>query len=247
MGFFKDAISSISGGMSGIIGSGLGTLGGLISNDASAEQAHKNREFQRAMSNTAYQRAAKDMEKAGLNRILAVGSPASTPGGAMAQVQNLAESAKSGATSALAVRSANAALKRQEASAGVLDVQRKLDEDMLKLYNDSPEFKKAVLSGRLAKEANVPGWFASSIGGISSAWKKVKNWSTKSFENFGERNSARQYRKMNENVKKALDEIQRNGETTLSGVRLYKDERGRLRFDVEPRDPNWKDKLPVIE
>lgn len=49
-----------------------------------AKQAEYNRAFQREMSNTAYQRAARDMEQAGLNRILALGSPASTPGGAMA-------------------------------------------------------------------------------------------------------------------------------------------------------------------
>ena len=34
--------------------------------------------WQTQMSSTAYQRAAKDLEKAGLNRILAIGNPAST-------------------------------------------------------------------------------------------------------------------------------------------------------------------------
>jgi len=40
------------------------------------------------MSSTAYQRAAVDLDKAGLNRILALGSPASSPGGSTAVMQN---------------------------------------------------------------------------------------------------------------------------------------------------------------
>lgn len=72
---------------------GIKTVGGLLgnqlSNRASAKQAKLNREFQERMSNTAYQRAADDLEAAGLNRILALGSPASTPGGAMGQTFDL--------------------------------------------------------------------------------------------------------------------------------------------------------------
>lgn len=43
--------------------------------------------WQEQMSNTAYQRAAKDLESAGLNRVLALGNSATTPGaGGAAQV-----------------------------------------------------------------------------------------------------------------------------------------------------------------
>lgn len=48
------------------------------------QEARENREWQERMSNTQYQRAAKDLEAAGLNRIIALGSPASTPSGSAA-------------------------------------------------------------------------------------------------------------------------------------------------------------------
>lgn len=49
-----------------------------------ATEAQKQRDWATNMSNTAFQRAAKDLQAAGLNRILALGSPAATPGGAAA-------------------------------------------------------------------------------------------------------------------------------------------------------------------
>lgn len=53
-----------------------------------AAEAEKNRLFQSDMSGTAYQRAADDLEAAGLNRMLALGNPASSPAGATASIDN---------------------------------------------------------------------------------------------------------------------------------------------------------------
>lgn len=69
------------GMVSGIAGDLLGALGGGA---FSAREAAKNREWQEKMASTQYQRAAKDLEAAGLNRILGIGSPASAGTGAQA-------------------------------------------------------------------------------------------------------------------------------------------------------------------
>lgn len=50
-------------------------------------EAQKQRDWQTDMSNTAYQRAADDLEAAGLNRILALGQGAATPSGAQASIE----------------------------------------------------------------------------------------------------------------------------------------------------------------
>jgi len=81
------ASAGIGGGAS-IIGGLLGMGGQKSANAANLQIARENRAWQEKMSNTANQRAAADLEAAGLNRILAMGKPASTPSGNIATMQN---------------------------------------------------------------------------------------------------------------------------------------------------------------
>jgi len=81
--------------LGGLIGAGASLLGSVFSakkqketNAANIQQAENQMAFQERMSSTAHQREVEDLRKAGLNPILSANHGASTPGGAMATLEN---------------------------------------------------------------------------------------------------------------------------------------------------------------
>lgn len=100
--------SGSSGGAGSSIDLG-GLLGGLFSakgqsdaNQANAAEAKRNRDFQREMSDTSYQRGMLDMRKAGLNPMLAFSmGGASSPIGSMPVHKNIFQGAAGDLTSGI--------------------------------------------------------------------------------------------------------------------------------------------------
>ena len=109
---------------------GAGLLGAKGQRDANRQNLQIAREqmaFQERMSSTAYQRATKDLEKSGLNRILALGSPASSPGGASAVMQSEEGAGIQAAVSGLGLKRMSNEIKNIKA-----DTQNKLADQLVK-------------------------------------------------------------------------------------------------------------------
>ena len=84
-----------------VLGFGIpGAIGGAIQSGLNYKMMKDQQKFQREMRETAYQTAARDLEKAGLNRILALGSPAAQPSTGMAAMPNIMEGMSSNAIQA---------------------------------------------------------------------------------------------------------------------------------------------------
>jgi flagellar biosynthesis GTPase FlhF len=196
----------ISAGLGSVIGAGIGAagdvIGGLIgssgqqaANRMNYRIAQENRDFQERMSSTAYQRAAADMEAAGLNRILALGKPASSPSGSLAVMQNA--KAALGESTARAFNKANMAaelaLKRAQTENVWTDTSKKRAEANLTQSQDALSQLQAMMAtntmdlqeiDKILKNLDIPEREA-----VADMWKKMQSGNFdegfKGFQAFG--------------------------------------------------------------
>lgn len=127
---FRWVVPRVRAELLGELVSGIfGFIGGERQNKASKEIASDQVEFQREMSNTAYQRAVQDLSKAGLNPMLAYQrGGASTPAGASAPV---VDSIGAGMSSAMGVAMNRAAVEKVRAEADQVKANTALIEAQL--------------------------------------------------------------------------------------------------------------------
>lgn len=146
---FGNSATSILGSSSGFpwgsaISAGLGFLGQRETNEANTAMSEKQMDFQREMSNTAYTRAARDLDNAGLNRILAIGSPASTPGGSMPVLGNPMTAAANSATGM-----SQAIATEQKLSA---EIENIIQDTALKMANVELSGEQATQASKMTEQ-----------------------------------------------------------------------------------------------
>lgn len=164
-----------------VIGGLFGKSGQSSANKANLRIARENRQWQEMMSNSAYQRSAKDLEKAGLNRILAIGQPASTPAGNIATMQNenapLQAGIGKGINSAMALATMKANIANINARTELTNAQKKAIAPAAGLgegVGGAIEFSKEQL--RNLDWLSMADRFGQDVKGVATAAKEgIKN------------------------------------------------------------------------
>lgn len=170
------------GAAGGLIGGALQYIGGIEERHAAKRMASDQNRFSESMSNTAYQRAVKDMEAAGLNPMLAFDQGgASAPPGAGYATDNLLESS---AATALDMSRLRKEVDQVESN---IDLNKELEEtqDTQQELNRNAA-KLTSAQEEAVRTTNVPEKIKGDM--LRRAYSGVKKWFS------GVRSSARNYK-----------------------------------------------------
>lgn len=130
MSFVSDLGGAVFGGSLGplVFGSAASAAGALAQGWYNHQEAKTQRNWEENMSSSAYQRAAYDLEAAGLNRVLALGSPASTPSSAAASIAppKFAEGAIAAASAKQQIDQSRSLVQLQAAQKALSEEQTKV-------------------------------------------------------------------------------------------------------------------------
>ena len=164
----------------GILSGALGFLSQERTNRASAKLAREQMAFQERMSNTAFQRAADDLELAGLNRILALGSPASTPGGQTAPVGDPFEAGMTAASSAQGINRQKQEIKNMKTAEQLTAEQKRKVEaevDQVKANTELTSAKAKAMGGP-SEVGQITGELIRMVRDLGSRlYGEAKEWS----------------------------------------------------------------------
>lgn len=118
-----------------LVGPVLDFIGGREQRQTQTDLQESNLAFVERMSSSAVQRHRRDMDKAGLNPILAAGGQASTPGAPTFSPENLAEKSVASVVDfkrlRMQVKEAKSRIKLQDAQAGVAGATKRSIEAAL--------------------------------------------------------------------------------------------------------------------
>lgn len=142
---------AIAGAVGGALASGLiSAQGQREANDANKNMSREQMRFQANMSNTAYQRQRRDLEKAGYNPMLAYSQgPASTPTGSQSTMQNEAPDFSQAVTTLLTAKQQAREEKMADSSIKLQDAQAKLAAENQKVAAETA--KKVQHDTNIAK------------------------------------------------------------------------------------------------